>query len=185
MTFAERQHRAHLERQQRLGKIPPVKPPRPALVQAPTSVPLAELGASPAQIRTIEGLQQEVARLTARLQAMMREDQSPLMTSGRIKPVISAVAKYYRVSLRDIASFRRANEVVRPRQVAMYLAKMLTKHSLPAIGRVFERDHTTVLHAIRRMETLRRLDPDLDAEIRELTERLTPPVAFVSQKMTP
>ena len=175
MTFAERQRRAHLERQRRLGKIPPASQPRLALVQAPALAPLAAPTASPARAKTIEALQQQVAQLTARLQAMVREDQSPLVAPSRIKPVISAVAKYYGVSLRDLAAFRRTRNVVRARQVAMYLAKSLTKHSLSAIGRVFERNHTTVLHAVRRIDMLRRQDPKLDFEIRDFTERLMPP----------
>ncbi len=126
----------------------------------------------------IKALQQEIAQLNAQLEAMERGDESPLVAPGRIKPVISAVAKYYRVSLRDLISFRRTRNVIRPRQVAMYLARALTKHSLPAIGRVFERDHTTVLHGCRQIAILRQRDPGLDAEIHELTTRLSPPAAF-------
>jgi len=175
MTFAERQRRAHLERQRRLGKILPAPQPRLALVQAPALAPPVSPSVSPARLTTTNALQQQVAELTARLQAMMREDQSPLVAPSRIKPVISAVAKYYGVSLCDLVAFRRPRNVVRARQVAMYLAKALTKHSLSAIGRVFERDHTTVLHAVRQIELLRRQDAQLDFEIRDLTERLTPP----------
>lgn len=173
MTFAEQQRLAHLERQRRLGKTVPT-PPRPPFVQAPPLAPQAEpmLSLSPAKM--IEALQREVARLTKQLKAVEREDRALLVTSHRIRPVISAVAKYYGVSLRDIVARRRTREYLRPRHVAMYLAKRLTKHSLPALGRVFERDHTTVLHGCRRIAKLRRQDPELDAEINALLEWLTP-----------
>ena len=52
------------------------------------------------------------------------------------------------------AIFRRARTVARPRQIAMYLAKQLTSRSLPEIGRKFDRDHTTVMHAVRKVEEL-------------------------------
>src|SRR3546814_7587708 len=66
-----------------------------------------------------------------------------------------------------MVSARRAREVARPRQVAMYLAKRLTPRSLPEIGRRFGgRDHTTVMHAVKRIEELRVEDTELDADIR-------------------
>ena len=172
MSFAE-QHRAHVERQRRLGKGAP-PPARPALVPAPPLAPCAEPVVLSAQARKIAALQQEIAELSARLTAMEREDQSPLVVPSRIRPVISAVAKYYGVPLGDLVSSRRTRDLIRPRHVAMYLAKQLTKHSLPTIGRVLERDHTTVLHGCRQIEKLRQQDPALDAEIRTLVERLTP-----------
>lgn len=171
MTFAEQQRHAHIERQRRLGKIAPASPP-PCVTQRAPAEP--KRVASPAQARMVAALQKEVAQLAARLEAMLREDQSPLVMPSRIKPVISAVAKYYGVSSTDIVSFRRTQHLIRPRQVAMYLAKQLTKHSLPAIGLVFERDHTTVLHGCQQIASLRRQDRKLDAEIKGLVERLTP-----------
>jgi len=63
--------------------------------------------------------------------------------------------------------------VARPRQVAMYLAKQLTPRSLPEIGRRFGgRDHTTVIHAVRRIEKLRQTDAELDADVRLLIRQL-------------
>jgi chromosomal replication initiator protein len=73
----------------------------------------------------------------------------------RIDEIQRAVARHYSVSRADLLSSRRAANVVRPRQIAMYLAKTLTLRSLPEIGRRFGgRDHTTVLHAIRKIERL-------------------------------
>ena len=83
------------------------------------------------------------------------------------------VAEHFRIRQSEMTSARRAREVARPRQVAMYLAKQLTPRSLPEIGRRFGgRDHTTVIHAVRQIEKLRALDAELDADIRLLTRQL-------------
>ncbi len=83
------------------------------------------------------------------------------------------VADYYNIRLGDLTSPRRARAVARPRQVAMYLAKQLTMRSLPEIGRKFGgRDHTTVIHAVRRIEELRAMDPTLDEDVDLLARML-------------
>jgi chromosomal replication initiator protein len=83
------------------------------------------------------------------------------------------VAEHYTLKLNDLLSARRAREVARPRQVAMYLAKMLTPRSLPEIGRRFGgRDHTTVMHAVRQIEKLRATDHELDRDIAQLRRLL-------------
>lgn len=83
------------------------------------------------------------------------------------------VAEYYTVKLADMMSARRAREVARPRQVAMYLAKKLTPRSLPEIGRRFGgRDHTTVMHAVKRIDELRASDRELDGDIAHLSRLL-------------
>jgi chromosomal replication initiator protein len=80
------------------------------------------------------------------------------------------VADYYSIKLSDLLSARRSREVARPRQVAMWLAKRLTPRSLPDIGRRFGgRDHTTVMHAVKRIDELRAADSELDADIGRLT----------------
>jgi chromosomal replication initiator protein len=69
------------------------------------------------------------------------------------------VAKYYNLKLQDITGKRRTRSIARPRQIAMALAKELTSHSLPEIGEAFGgRDHTTVLHAVRKIEELKESD---------------------------
>ena len=65
-----------------------------------------------------------------------------------------AVCRFYDVSFRELISHRKTADVVRPRQIAMMLAKELTIHSFPEIGRRFDRDHTTVLYAVRKIESL-------------------------------
>jgi chromosomal replication initiator protein len=83
------------------------------------------------------------------------------------------VSDHYRIRQSEMASARRAREVARPRQVAMYLAKQLTPRSLPEIGRRFGgRDHTTVIHAVKQIEKLRQADAELDADVRLLMRQL-------------
>jgi chromosomal replication initiator protein len=90
----------------------------------------------------------------------------------KIEDIQRMVARQYNVSRADLLSSRRTANVVRPRQIAMYLAKTLTLRSLPEIGRRFGgRDHTTVLHAVRKIESLVGNDNVLAEEI-ELLKRL-------------
>jgi chromosomal replication initiator protein len=90
----------------------------------------------------------------------------------KIEDIQRIVARQYNVSRADLLSSRRTANVVRPRQIAMYLAKTLTLRSLPEIGRRFGgRDHTTVLHAVRKIESLVGNDNALAEEI-ELLKRL-------------
>ncbi len=91
----------------------------------------------------------------------------------RIEDIQRIVARQYNVSRADLLSSRRTANVVRPRQVAMYLAKVLTLRSLPEIGRRFGgRDHTTVLHAVRKIENLAGNDSALADEIETLKRLL-------------
>ena len=91
----------------------------------------------------------------------------------RVEDILRIVAKHYGVSRADLLSSRRTANVVRPRQIAMYLAKTLTLRSLPEIGRRFGgRDHTTVLHAVRKIEGLVQGDKVLAEEIEVLKRML-------------
>ena len=83
------------------------------------------------------------------------------------------VCEHFRIRQTEMGSARRAREVARPRQIAMYLAKQLTQRSLPEIGRRFGgRDHTTVIHAVRTIEALRVKDAEIDADVRLLLRQL-------------
>lgn len=84
-----------------------------------------------------------------------------------------AVAEEFGITLNDMTSKRRARDIARPRQVAMYLCKKLTKRSLPDIGRRFGgRDHTTVMHAVKRIDELRADDTVFDGRIKAVEETL-------------
>ncbi|MCO5146241.1 MAG: chromosomal replication initiator protein DnaA [Aquamicrobium sp.] len=90
----------------------------------------------------------------------------------RIEDIQRIVARHYNVSKTELLSNRRTRTIVKPRQVAMYLAKVMTPRSLPEIGRRFGgRDHTTVLHAVRKIEGLSGSDTTMAQEL-ELLKRL-------------
>ena len=89
-----------------------------------------------------------------------------------VEEIQKQVAGHYNIRLNDMYSARRARAVARPRQVAMYLSKKLTPRSLPEIGRKFGgRDHTTVMHAVKRVEELRAIDRQF-AEDLDLLRRM-------------
>jgi chromosomal replication initiator protein len=89
-----------------------------------------------------------------------------------IDEIQKRVAEHYNIRLADMHSARRARAVARPRQVAMYLCKQLTPRSLPEIGRKFGgRDHTTVMHAVRKIEELKAADRTLAEDV-ELLRRM-------------
>ncbi len=91
-----------------------------------------------------------------------------------IENIQKTVAEYYKLRTSDLLSAKRSRSIARPRQVAMALAKELTKHSLPEIGRAFGgRDHTTVLHATRTIKDLRDSDTTIEEDYRNLLRMLT------------
>jgi chromosomal replication initiator protein len=83
-----------------------------------------------------------------------------------IEEIQKRVAEHFNIRIADMHSARRARSVARPRQVAMYLAKQLTARSLPEIGRKFGgRDHTTVMHAVKKVDELRDLDASFSEDV--------------------
>jgi chromosomal replication initiator protein len=101
----------------------------------------------------------------------------------KITAIQHVVARHYDISVIDLLSHRRTARIVAPRQVAMYLAKRLTLKSLPEIGRRFNgRDHTTVLHAVRKIEGLLQHDADVSHEINVL-ETLLKPAALPQEQI--
>lgn len=96
-----------------------------------------------AEQEQLKKLADQLALVAARRQA-----------NSQIRVIIYATAKHFDIPAKDIMADSRMPKYVVPRQVAMYLAKTLTLRSLPAIGKQFRRDHTTVLHAVRKIEGL-------------------------------
>ncbi len=133
-------------------------------------------------VRELEGaLNTLVARVGAELthlsldeaQSILRPHLSAPERKVTVDHIQKAVAEHYGLTQADLLSERRARAVARPRQAAMWIAKQITTRSLPDIGRRFGgRDHTTVLHAVRRIEALKADDPalarDLDVLLRKL-----------------
>ena len=90
-----------------------------------------------------------------------------------IDTIQTIVCKFFKISKNEMLSPRRSRYLVRPRQTAIYLAKMLTSKSLPEIGRAFSnRDHTTVIHSVKTIEKLRKEDSELNLNIDSLKNKL-------------
>ena len=91
-----------------------------------------------------------------------------------VENIQKTTAEYYNIKMSDILSKRRSRSVARPRQMAMFLAKELTNYSLPEIGESFGgRDHTTVIHACKKINELRSINPDIEEDYRKLLRVLT------------
>ena len=90
-----------------------------------------------------------------------------------IEKIQNVTSNFYSISLEEMLSQRRSRPLARPRQIAMYLAKKLTTRSLPEIGRKFaNRDHTTVIHAVKKIDELIRKDNEIDRYITEIKKKL-------------
>jgi len=94
-------------------------------------------------------------------------------TGISIPEIQRAVAKDYEIQLKYMLSHRHQASIVRPRQVAMYLAKEMTPATLPMIGRKFGRDHTTIMHGVRKIARLCQEDDELMARIERLKASIT------------
>lgn len=133
-------------------------------------------------IRELEG---SLRRIAAHSQLLSDREITLDMTQDVLKDMLRSidrkttideiqkkVAEYFNISVKELQSSRRARTVARPRQIAMYLAKLLTSRSLPEIGRKFDRDHTTVMHAVRKVEELIVEDTSLAENIDTLRRAL-------------
>ena len=133
-------------------------------------------------IRELEG---SLKRIAAHAQLLSGREITLDMTQDVLKDMLRSidrkttideiqkkVAEYFNISVKEMQSSRRARNVARPRQIAMYLAKQLTSRSLPEIGRKFDRDHTTVMHAVRKVEELVMEDVSMAESIESLRRAL-------------
>ncbi len=133
-------------------------------------------------VRELEGaLNTLVARAGERLPLVDVEEAQavlrPHLRTGErritVDDIQKAVSEYYGMKQADLLSDRRNRAIARPRQVAMWLCKQLTTRSLPDIGRRFGgRDHTTVLHAVRKIEELKGVDAPIAADVEALLRKL-------------
>lgn len=178
------------------GLVADIDPPDLALRVAILERKAAALGADvpaavidwiaetfPRNVRELEGALNKLVAYAALTDAPidLASAQERLAETARgsraritIEDIQRAVCTHYRIDKSEMASQRRTRAVARPRQVAMYLAKELTPRSYPEIGRRFGgRDHSTVIHAVRTIESLRHDDADLDTDIRRIRRALT------------
>ncbi len=133
-------------------------------------------------VRELEGgLKTLVARAGERLSQLSLDEAStflrPHLKGAERRVTVDEIQKatcdHFKLKQADLLSERRTRAIARPRQVAMYLAKTMTTRSYPDIGRRFgNRDHTTVLHAVRQIEKLKAEDPGLAADVDALTRKL-------------
>lgn len=152
----EKQHRKHAAARQRIAAKPAHKPA--SILQPVASV----------EAPTPEKAESWVDR-QKRIWFWIESDLGP---TGPITMTMiqNAVCEHFNLSRADLLSQRRAIPYVRPRQIAMYLCKTLTQHSLPEIGRHFAgRDHTTALSAVRRIASFIECDPELAKAVEVLT----------------
>lgn len=133
-------------------------------------------------VRELEGaLNTLVARLSEAVCTLTLDEAQailrPHLRGGEkrvtVDDIQKATAEHFGLKQADLISERRNRAIARPRQAAMWLAKQMTTRSLPDIGRRFGgRDHTTVLHAVRRIEALKAADPQLTRDLETLTRKL-------------
>lgn len=140
-------------------------------------VPIAQ----PRTAAEVMALARAVAKRGALIAALHlpRQDRTlPPMPLTRSQKIVRAVCERYEVQRLDLMSDRRHKKLVLPRHVAAYLLKTLTPRSLPQIGKELGgRDHTTILHAVRKIEALRQTDAKLDEDLRLLAAPFVEPEA--------
>ncbi|MBV7257334.1 chromosomal replication initiator protein DnaA [Pacificimonas sp. WHA3] len=156
---------------------------RPAAEQALVPDDVVEFVARKvsANIRELEGAVNRIVAFANTRRRPLDIDQARALLADMLRANTRRVtvdriqrqtADFFNIKLSDMMSARRARDIARPRQIAMYLAKRMTPRSFPDIGRRFGgRDHTTVMHAVKRIEALRADDGELSADIDRL-ERL-------------
>ena len=112
-------------------------------------------------------------KFSSRMMIILKDFISSGNKSITVETIQNVVANYFNLSLQEMLSARRSRSLARPRQMAMYLAKQHTTNSLPDIGRKFSnRDHTTVIHAVKKIEELIKKDDEIRQNIVEIKKTL-------------
>jgi chromosomal replication initiation ATPase DnaA len=132
----------------------------------------------PRIVEIVKEVEQEIVTLAQRIAPQpVPPENVDSVEEKRYPPIaeiITTVSRFYGVSENDIKSHRRQVTITRPRQIVMYLARNLTLLTLPQIGRKLgDRDHTTIMHGIAKIEALRGTYAKLNAELIDLESRLT------------
>ena len=141
---------------------PPIVENIPLVVETPTQV-----------IHQKSEVELEIEQLQARIDDLLTIATMRTASKISVRAIQIAVCQRYDVRLLDVLSPRKTAPVVMARQIAIYLAKTLTLRSLKTIGRAFGRDHSTVLHTVRKITWLRQLDQNLDDDLRALERAFT------------
>lgn len=156
--------------------------PAPALMSSLPAIPVVAaqitdpIHLSVKRLGKLTELQNEMSALLERVRAELSINAEPVEREPQtpFRSIVETVCIYYSIKSVDLLSARRTHHIVRARQVVMYLAKQLTLRTLPDIGRrLGGRDHTTILHGVRRITELRTVNEELDRELIDLTAILT------------
>lgn len=153
-------HAMRVEREERLKRLfmppPPVEKPKPKII------PL------------VNGRQSHL--VPRQRDWLIVASNSRMVTAGvsniRVSDIQKTVAAFYKIQVSELLCPRRSDGLVRPRQVAMFLSKILTQRSMPELGRYFHRDPTTVLHGVRSIEAKRAANPDFADELQRLERQI-------------
>jgi hypothetical protein len=156
MTYLESLQEARRARLQRLGCLPVSSRVQP--------VPFTVVPVPVVEIAPVENTPEPVEVIP----------EKPIVSRVTVRQIIDLVCPRYCVTPIDLVSHRRSQKVCLPRQVVMWLARHLTTLSMPAIGRLLgDRDHTTILSGIRKIDALRETDIQLQATLDDLHRELT------------
>ncbi|MBF0460040.1 MAG: chromosomal replication initiator protein DnaA [Magnetococcales bacterium] len=132
-----------------------------------------ELEGALIRVFAMASMEKEPVTMALVVESLRNIVRSPDRRQVNVEDIQKKVADYYQIRLLDLRSAKRARQFSHPRQIAMYLCKQLTKHSFPEIGRHFgDRDHTTVMHAVRKVDERQMVDLELAGELRILTSML-------------
>ena len=164
------------------GAFGDMVPARKPVIRAPDRVlslppvaPAPRIKFAPTPIEVIEALE----RISSAAPEDMEDLPAPLPTAT-VKSIIAATARYYGVTFTEIKSDRRQKQYCRARHVAMYVCREMTTRSLPEIGRQFgRRDHTTVLHGVRKItELLSAGDAEIKSAVAKISAQFEPQEGF-------
>lgn len=166
MTYQDTLHSAHVERMRRLARKPE------PVVKAEELAAVAPEPEAPAEVACLKAAKAAAPRPVPK--PNVNDEVPTVPTMPKISEVQLAASRYYGVTVVDMISRRRDDPVVLPRHIAMYLCRKMTGHSLPIIGRHFGgRDHTTVMHAIKKIEWLLPFDRELSDSVLAIEVQLS------------
>ncbi|MEO5349457.1 MAG: chromosomal replication initiator protein DnaA [Magnetococcus sp. YQC-3] len=132
-----------------------------------------ELEGALIRVFAMASMEKEPVTMSLVMESLRHVVRSADRRQVNVEDIQKKVSEYYQIRPVDLRSAKRARQFSHPRQIAMYLCKQLTKHSFPEIGRLFgDRDHTTVMHAVRKIDERQIVDPELAGELRMLTNML-------------
>ncbi len=165
-----------------LGRKPaaPAMAPDAAPILAPAAAPV--LASQNLTVADVLSLDQRINALLTELDQLYARREQHYLRALRHQPTTQTiqrvVARHYGVSVIDLVSTRRTQPLAFVRQIAIYLVRELTALSMPSIGRLFgDRDHTTILHAVRKVQARRERDPAFDATLKKLAAAVAPAAA--------